>query len=662
MVRSTSRVFCALSAVFVLTDFLCAQQKSAYELLPASSQAVLWIPNSEALLERWDRTQLSQLAEDPAVRPFFDEQRQAIENRFMEAGWRLNVTPEDLTEYATGQIALAWMEMPQSPRKPFALAMLVDVEDDEKLNRRLLDELDRELSQRKPTKASLQHAGVTVTKYTMPKRADQLLAEASFYAIADGLLIATDDEQLIRDMLSRALGQETAGEVLANDAVFVEGRQKLQISGEGQVEYFVRPLGLARVFRSIGGKRSKSNADLLAVLQSQGFSAIKCIAGEVSLGQEWFDMQHRGYILADRPLPNSAGILDFPNKVDQNIPSFVGSNVSTYLALNWNSQDAFWRVKGLVDELAGTPGVFDEMIEGIKSDPNGPRIDISQDVLPQLTNDIYAISDSRPGEPDVDSRRNLIALKVKDTEAMSKVLNRVMRDEPDGELVDFNGHAIWQVVRRKDQEVDLIDDFGEFGAAPAQQPAAGEGTGEPEPWLNNWAITVYDGYLMFASHVEVIEEAIVQAKAGGESPLVQETDWLRINAALNGHFGAAPASAWQIVRNSLAYRVQYELFRAGKLQDSQSMLASLLDHLLQNESEIKDNMPKISGQTLPPFEKISHFLQPGGLMFRTTDHGWEFGGMLLSAVQAPAPVPTQAKNEQNGGTARVSNAEAEAKR
>ncbi len=662
MVRSSSRVFCALSAVLMLTDIICAQQKSAYELLPASSQAVLWIPSSEMLLERWDRTQLSQLAADPAVRPFFDEQRQAIENRFMEAGWRLNVTPEDLTQYATGQIALAWLEMPQTPRKPFALAMLVDVEDDAAINRRLLDELDRELSQRKPTKSSIQHAGVTITKYTLPKRADQLLAESSFYAIAAGHLIATDDEQLIKDMLSRATGQETPGEVLANDKVFVEGRQKMKISGDGQMEYFVRPLGLARVFRSIGGKRSRSNADLLAVLQSQGFASIKCICGEVSLGQEWFDMQHRGYILADRPLPKSAGILDFPNKVEHSIPSFIGGNVSTYLALNWNSQEAFWRVKGLFDELAGATGVFDETIKGIMSDPSGPRIDIKQDVLPQLTNDIYVISDSKPGLPDVDSRRNLIALKVNNTDAMSKVLNRVMRDEPDGELVDFEGHAIWQVVRRNDQEVDLIDDFGEFGAVPAQQPAAGKAGGEPQPWLNNWAITVYDGYLMFASHVEVIQEAIRQAKVGGESPLASEPDWLRIHAALDGHFGDAPASAWQIVRNSLAYRVQYELFRAGKLQDSQSMLASLLDHLLQSQSEIKDNMPKISGQTLPPFEKISHFLQPGGLMFRTTDHGWEFGGILLSAAQALAPVPTQAKNEQSGGTARISNAEIEAKR
>ncbi len=660
MVRKSSRVLCALSTVVLLANAVCAQQKPAYELLPATTQAVVWIPNSEALLERWDRTQLSQLASDPAVRPFFDEQRQAIENRFMEAGWRLNVTPEDLSEYAIGQVALAWLELPQSPRKPFALAMLVDVEDDPQINARLLEQLDKELSQRKPAKATIQHAGVSITKYTMPKRADQLLAENSYYAIASGQLIATDDEQLIKEMISRGKGDAVAGEVLANDPVFVEGRKKLNISSEGQIEYFVRPLGLARVFRSIGGKRSKSNADLLAVLQNQGFSAIKCICGEVSIGQEWVDMQHRGYVLADKPLPKSAGILDFPNKVDASIPGFVGQNVSTYLAMNWNSQEAFWRAKGLVDELAGTPDVFDEVIEGIKRDPNGPRIDIKQDVLPQLTNDIYAISDSKPGVPDVDSRRNLIALKVKNTDAMSKVLDRAMRNEPDAELVDFEGHAIWQVVRRDDQEIDLGGDFGDFGAAPPQQNAAGAGA--PQPWLNNWAITVYDGYLMFASHVEVIEDAITQAKSGKESPLSEEKDLLRVSAAIDTHFGEDPASAWQIVRNSLAYRVQYELFRAGKLQDSQSMLASLLDNLLQSDSEIKDKAPKINGATLPPFEKIARFLQPGGLMFRTTEHGWEFGGLLLSDAEGLAPKPSQANNNISGGTARVSTADAEAKR
>src|SRR5690606_5913824 len=109
---------------------------------------------------------------------------QAIETRFRDAGWRLNVTPEDIADFATGQVALAWMQLPDAPRKPFALAMLVDVEDDPAANRRLLQQLDEELSQRKPGKATLQHSEVTNATYITPACAVQLMAETSFTALA----------------------------------------------------------------------------------------------------------------------------------------------------------------------------------------------------------------------------------------------------------------------------------------------------------------------------------------------------------------------------------------------------------------------------------------------------------------------------------------------
>ena len=51
-----------------------------------------------------------------------------------------------------------------------------------------------------------------------------------------------------------------------------------------------------------------------------------------------------------------------------------------------------------------------------------------------------------------------------------------------------------------------------------------------------------------------------------------------------------------------------------------------------------------------------------GLVVRTTDNGWSFGVVMLSDQEAPL-APTTKLGEQAGqGTARVSNAEVEAKR
>jgi hypothetical protein len=551
------------------------------------------------------------------------------------------------------------MEDAATPLKPFSMAMIADVEKHQGRNDKLLATIATEMSAQQAKRAQLSHNGVSITKYTLPKKAGELLAENSYYAIVDGSFFSTDDELLMKTLISRAQGETVVGKVLAQDEVFIEGRAKLEISGQAQLEYFVRPLGFARVLRAIGGKRSKSNADMLAVLENQGFSAIQCVCGELALGLQKLDISHRGYILAEFPLPMSAGVLDFPNKVTHHVPSFVGDKISSLLTTHWNAKDAFWRTEGLVDELAGTPGVFNEVIEGIKKDPNGPRIDIAQEVLPHFTNDIYAISDSREGEADVDSRRNLIALRLNNAAAMAKVLDRAMSNEPDAELVEAGGHQIWKVVHREDEEVlDLTADFGgDFGAPPAQS------ANQPQPWLSNWAITVYDDYLMFASHVEMIQDAIVQAENHEISPLLEESDYQRVTAAIQEHLGDGASSGWQVVRTKLAYRVQYELFREGKLRQSQSMLASILDRLLQNEPEMRGKEQKVDGSKLPPFEEVAQFLQPSGMMFRTTEDGWQFGSLMLSGRDQPKPAaPTDVSGQSRQGTARVSNSTVDNKR
>ncbi|MEM7560902.1 MAG: hypothetical protein AAF394_17400, partial [Planctomycetota bacterium] len=94
--------------------------------------------------------------------------------------------------------------------------------------------------------------------------------------------------------------------------------------------------------------------------------------------------------------------------------------------------------------------------------------------------------------------------------------------------------------------------------------------------------------------------------------------------------GAAPKCSWRVLLPKQAYRIQYELFRQGKLSQSESMLSSILDRLVQEDEEQKIKEQKIQGDGLPAFSKIEGYLQPGGFSFRTENAGWSFGGMSLS--------------------------------
>lgn len=653
MVRSiTRRVGILAASILVACPAAAhAQQKEAYDLLSPETQAVVWVRDGNELLERWHRTQLSKLTEDEAIAPFFREKRQEIEKRLMDAGWRLNIRPEDLSEHLTGQVAVAWTVEAATPIKPYTVALIADVENDEQINARMMQQFEGQFDPAKAKKQTFAYDGTTVTRYSLPPRPGEYIEQLSYLAIVPGaageqsLLLASDDKTLIQDLIDRAKGKSTAAK-LSEDSVFVKGRALAGVSGQGQVEYFIRPLGFAKVIRAIAGKRSKSNTDILAALENQGFGAIECVCGELLLGGAQLDLQHRGYLYSQKPFTKSARLLDFPNEASHVIPNFVGAGISSLLVTSWNAKEAFWAAEGLVDDIAGTPGVFEEVINGIKNDPNGPRIDIRQ-VLPIFTNDIYSISDNREGEAAVDSRRNLIALKLNDAAEMTRVLNQAMKGEPDAEPVDFNGHRIWKVVRP--DEVPLPDDdFGDF--APPPEQAADE---NDQPWLSNWAITVHGDFLMFASHVEMIQDAIEQANLNEVSPLVTTPDYERVIAAISEIYGDEPGSAWKILRSDKAFRIQYELFRKGELRRSESMLASILDRLVQADDEMEAKEQKISGEGLPEFSAITKYLQPSGLKVRSTDEGWEFGSLILAPHYQPGAAPAVTRSSAQVGTARA---------
>jgi hypothetical protein len=600
-----------------------AQQPGYYQLLPDSVQAVVWIRDTTDLGNRWNSTLLRELAHDDKVRDFFKEQHDSIQQKLMDAGWRLGVRPESLSEFIKGQVAVAWLEKAE-PRKPFALAFIADVEQDADANARMLSQIDTDISRNKVSKKQSSHLDQQITQYVMPKRPGQLLDENSYLAVVKDKLLVTDDQQLIHELIAKVLGQNVATKPLAGDPEFIKSREQLKVSDSAHIEYFVRPLGIAKVIRDIGGKKSRSGADLLAVLKNQGFSAVKCVCGEVWIGEGDSDMSHRGFVLADFPLPKAAAVLDFPNQALIEIPRFVSPDACSYLASKWNSQEAFWKVETLVDELAGTPGTFKEVISGLKKDINGPQVDIRTEVLPLLTNDVVAITDNQPGEIQLNSRRNLIGIRVNDGPKAVKIVDRIMKGEAQGELTDYDGISIWVT---NNEPIDGSEEFSDFPGATDDDNA------EDSPLLQQWAICVYEDWILFSSHADMLRSAIDQSRQGKDG-LGGQADYEQAKQAIM-QLSDKDACAWKIARNQLAYKVQYELFRQGKLQESESMLASLLAKMLDRDSELKEKIvPTIKGNNLPPYEEIAKYLRPSGFKVVTTDQGWAFGGLLIGREPA----------------------------
>jgi hypothetical protein len=606
----------------------------AVDWIPDSTQGFARIVDFTKFLERWKSTQFGKLADDERLQPFWKDQRKTIEGRFAEAGWKMNVTGDDIATVASGQVAVAWIAKPQVPEKPFAVALVIDVARRQKELGELMNKIDAELKARKATSQKQTHEGAEVVQYTLPRGPGELTIQESFYCVVEDYFVATDELAMLKEIvIAKKKGRTDS---LGASSLYKAAMGKLPAKdSESDIEYFIRPIGLAKLLRSISNKPLTSQTDILKVLDKQGFSKLAAVVGRMDLASENFDVLHDAYVLAEPPLPISVQVLDFPNLAGRTAPSWVTANAASYVATAWNAKDAFWKVKGLVDDIAGQEGVFDSVIEGIQTDPVGPQIDLKNQVLPYITSEIFVVSEIiEPVTPD--SRRSLIGLRIDDPKGeLAAAVDRAMRNEPDATLEDFEEFRIYKVIREEDSDeaLNVQTDFG-FGDKKKAPPK------EEEPLLNNWAIATFklkdsngkfEEYLLFASHAEMIKEAITLAKSSNpNSALENQPDVAKVVEQLKKISEKQPSCVWEISRNDRAYRMQYELFRQDKLPQSRSMLATILDRILRPKDELKKAQQNVKGAKLPPFDEIKMFFMPSGSRVVSQADGWAYQGFVLA--------------------------------
>jgi hypothetical protein len=612
-----------------------SMEPNTADWFPETTQGFARIVDFPKFLDRWHGTQLGKLAEDSRLQNFWKEQQKTIESRFAEAGWQLNIKADDIQKVASGQAAMAWISKPQDTQKPYAVSLIVNTKGRAKELEELMAKIETELKTRQATSQSINQEGASITQYTLPRGPGELVIRQSFYAVANDYLFATDELPALIDLLkAQKAGRQDS---LSQSALFKKAMGRLSDSSRsGDVEYFIQPIGLAKLLRSISGKPVAAQTDILKVLDEQGFGKLAAIVGRLKFGEEKFDIYHDAFIQTEPPLPTSVQVLDFPNEAGRDIPSFVTPQAASFLSMAWNAKDAFWKVEKLVDAIANQPGVFESVIDGIKNDPQGPQIDVRTQLLPYITPEIYSVAEVvLPITPD--SRRSLVAIRILDPEGkLAGALERAMKNEPDATPEDFGNVRIWKVERPDESfeaKVEGNFDFGGKSKKPAKPKP------EDEPLLSNWAITIYplktaDGkqedYLMFGSDAEMIKDAINQAQSDGkQGTLETEADVAKVLSELKQQAGDNRECVWEVSRADRAFRMQYELFRQDKLPQSRSILATILDRILRPKDELKNVDQRVKGAKLPPFDDIKSFFTPSGSRVVTHPDGWSYQGFVL---------------------------------
>ncbi len=602
---------------------------SSEVLLPDTTKGYLSVANVDELEEAWNKTQMGQLANDPAMKPFVEDIKRQLREKWTQSHEKLGISWEDLDGVPSGEVAVALI-LPDAEHD--ALVILADVTGREGKTSELLKKIDENMATHKAVRSERPAHGAMIVLYEIPKR-DDLPARQMAYFLKDDLLAASDNLAVLEGILSRRINPPQASNLAAVSAFQAIGERCRQAAGDlvPQIRWFIEPFGYADAIRLDQPK--KRGTDMLKILRTEGFTAIEGIGGFVNFSVAPYELLHRTFIHAPgnqngERFELSARMLNFPNGGNFAPPAWVPRDLATYAAVNLDTKNAFENSKTLVNQIVGDE-VFEDVLESIKTDENGPQIDIRRDLIGYLGNRITVISDlQQPITPK--SERLLFAIDTKDEKQMAKVIKNWMETDPDTRRREIAGYIVWEIV---DERAELPMVTIENSPLDNEFPRAEEEDIEEERALPpNSAVTVAHGQLFVATHIDILTKVLTEFEHGPK--LAGSADFVRVEGEI-ARVAQSEQFGQVFTRTDEAYRGVYELLRTGKMPESESMFGKMLNSLLGEDKEGVLRPQRIDGSKMPDYDMVRRYLGPAGMTMTSEPTGWMLTGFTLSKEIEP---------------------------
>jgi hypothetical protein len=229
---------------------------------------------------------------------------------------------------------------------------------------------------------------------------------------------------------------------------------------------------------------------------------------------------------------------------------------------------------------------------------------------------------------DEKSERMLIAIELLPgkEKIVADTVDRFFKGDPTARRKVFEGQTIWEIMNEQTAADDgpmLSIEGTDFVNTKAEDKKDEEE--EERKKLPNMAVTVWNGHLIIATHVDYIQDLLLHAKAKGTS-LDKLKDFQRVQEALV-RLGQGNDSFRFFAKTEESYRATYEMMKQNKLPETESMFARVLNMILDDGSE-GPRKSSIDGSKLPPYEAMVKYLGPAGLFVQSEDNGWWVVGTL----------------------------------
>ena len=528
-------------------------------------------------------------------------------------------------------------------RGSHGMVLLVDVSETEEQARKLLSKIDKEMIEQGATREEMEDVnGVAVFRWKLKQRPNSLRKNRSaFQAIAGGWMVASDNEDIFRDVIRRAVDVDAivADETLASTAPFQNVHDETKIEGidDNHVRWFIDPFGYLKLAQAIADEEQEFRQrrdDWATTLKKLGFGAFQGIGGVVNFATYDHEVLIRTFVYAPRTGDERDsrvfGLVDFRNRNGASFapPSFVPYDSAAYFTGVWNMTSAIKNVGDVVDAFLQEEGLFEQMLVSFKTDM---KIDLHE-VVDSFDDQLFVVSEkyeSETGEINEESERVLIALKLK--------------DKPDAAIDAFKKNLIGPATVSQIGEIevleidttaedpdlaDLDDPFDDsFDDLDLDSDDEEEAPKEFSLFEKRYIASV-EGYLLIANRREYLEK-ILELKQTTE--LQDCDDYREIAKALGKLSDKNRVSFQQFGRIDRAIKTNYEMLRKGKMGSSKTVLARVLNRMMMSETDAENRKQQIDGSKLPAdFDKhVAPYFGPMGWVMETAEDGWLITGIVL---------------------------------
>jgi hypothetical protein len=603
-------------------------------LLPDTTKGYVSIGDIEALRDAFNRSQWGLLVNDPVLQDFVkDFQRQLHENGVQRLQG-LGLSWDDFNGVPGGEVSLATVR--PGPGR-MAVVVLVDVTGHQQQAAALVAKIDARLTGRGAQR--MPHDDGAPVIFALPQQEGQRRIQQVAYILTGDLLAASDDPDVLQSIVAAA--KDGRKDSLANlksfDSIMTRCARSAGAT-KPHLRWFVDPFGYVEMIRSLTTRERRRGIDIYQALKNQGFTAVQGVGGFVNFSADKCELIHRTMVYAP-PLPGhestsekydlAARMLNFPVGSDLEPQAWVPKQVATYTSFNVDVKTAFAASETLVDEIMAEKGVFHDVLDSLKNDPDGPKVDVVKDFIGNLGNRVTIISDYQL-PINTKSERLLVAVEGTNEKMLADTLEKLMKG--DAVRREFEGHVIWEI---SDEQVAVPDvkienpDGVEHADRADDDARQSDAKHAKEDRLipTNSAMTVAYGHLFVASHMSFLEKVLHQAH---ENEGLAGCPDYRLIAEQAKQLGANQISFRLFSRTSEEYRPTYELIRTGRMPQSETMLGQLLNAVLGDGKDGAPRKQKIDGRTLPEFETVSHYFGPAGSFVSSETNGWFLVGFTMN--------------------------------